>query len=308
MQSPFHEGERRAQELAGERSIANQNGAMLSKRISGGMLPFLERQTMVVIGSEDASGLLWCSLAFGPPGFLHSDGTTLTIDLTPEQARLLPDFLEKPGIGVLVIDLSTRRRMRVNGAAKRTGNRLLVTVSEAFPNCAKYITRRQVRGAAQSGPVAATGPEKALGADQIGNILKADVFFVTSRHVERGLDASHRGGAPGFIEMPAAGTLRIPDYQGNSMFNTLGNLLTDPHAALAIPDFARKRVLQLTGEATVKWNTEDPDNLTGGTNRFWTFRVAEWKESSLPEGLHESLLDYSAFNPPVHPPVHASSI
>jgi hypothetical protein len=44
-------------------------------------------------------------------------------------------------------------------------------------------------------------------------------------------------------------TIRWPEYPGNSMFNTLGNLVHSPEAGLAIPDFERGCVLQLTGSA-----------------------------------------------------------
>ena len=58
----------------------------------------------------------------------------------------------------------------------------------------------------------------------------ADTFFVASAHAERGVDASHRGGLPGFVRVLGDRTLEIPDYPGNSMFNTLGNPAADPRA------------------------------------------------------------------------------
>jgi hypothetical protein len=48
--------------------------------------------------------------------------------------------------------------------------------------------------------------------------------------------------------------LWIPDYRGNNFFNTFGNILRHPRAGLAFADFARGRVLMLTGTADVIWD------------------------------------------------------
>ncbi len=129
---------------------------MVSGRIAGGMLPFLRQQQMAVIGCEDPQGGLWCFLVFGAPGFLHSDGAVLEIEMAAEEP-LWTYLTARPRVGVLVIELSTRKRMRVNGDSAVSNKGLHVMVREAFPNCAKYISRRQVRvsgwpdGAARGG-------------------------------------------------------------------------------------------------------------------------------------------------------------
>ena len=92
----------------------------------------------------------------------------------------------------------------------------------------------------------------------------ADTFFVASAHPRRGTDVSHRGGDPGFVRMLDDHTLRVPDYAGNSMFNTLGNLHVNPRAGLLFVDFDRWRTLQLTGTATIRFDLEP---------RAWDFRV-----------------------------------
>ena len=65
--------------------------------------------------------------------------------------------------------------------------------------------------------------------------MRGDVLFIATAHATRGADASHRGGNPGFIEVLDGKTVRIPDYAGNSMFNTLGNLVVNPAAARSRP-------------------------------------------------------------------------
>ena len=69
-----------------------------------------------------------------------------------------------------------------------------------------------------------------------------------------GMDVSHRGGAPGFVELSGdAHTLTIPDYSGNNMFNSIGNLLLDPLIGVTFVDFATGGILQITGRAEIIW-------------------------------------------------------
>jgi hypothetical protein len=136
-----------------------------------------------------------------------------------------------------------------------------------------------------------------LGPDQQGTLIQADALFIATAHPARGADASHRGGAPGFIEVLDDRTLRIPDYSGNSMFNTLGNLRVNARAGIIVPDFERGRTLQLTGTAEILWNQDNPADRTGGTHRFLAFRITHWLELPLPAGVKTEFLDYSPFNP-----------
>ena len=58
-------------------------------------------------------------------------------------------------------------------------------------------------------------------------------------------------------------TLQFPDYAGNNMFNTLGNLAIDPHAGLLFVDFELGDTLQITGEARVLWDDESRAAFAG---------------------------------------------
>jgi hypothetical protein len=83
------------------------------------------------------------------------------------------------------------------------------------------------------------------------------------------------------------------------MYNTLGNLLQDPHAGIVIPDFQCGRVLQLTGTAETLWDQPDPGNERGGIRRFVEFIIDRWHRLALPGHLTAELIDRSPFNPPV---------
>jgi uncharacterized protein len=303
-ENQFHEGELEAQRLAGETAEAESNSAMISGTIMAGAVNFIREQEMAIISSRDAEGRRWASFLFGEKGFLQPvDRKTLRIDLGPAELDLKDplwkDIAEPQNIGLLVIDLATRRRLRINGPIRREGDRLEIQVEQFYPNCPKYITRREIsirpRGANQAAGKSKEGTS--LKDDQISLIQRTDVLFMGTGHPERGGDASHRGGKPGFVEVVDAKTLRIPDYSGNGLFNTFGNLLVDPHVGLLIPDFEGNRGLQLTGTAKIEWASKDPSGASGGTHRFVDIHLDEWNDRPLSVALTSVLIDYSPYDP-----------
>jgi predicted pyridoxine 5'-phosphate oxidase superfamily flavin-nucleotide-binding protein len=176
----------------------------------------------------------------------------------PAPGDLLADNLTAASpVGLLVIDPATRRRMRVNGRGRWTAEgELEVVTEEVYANCPKYIRRREPDlGERRTGDEPLRGQR--LSAQARSLIAGADTLFIATRHPDRGADASHRGGAPGFVRIGADAegrdVLFIPDYAGNNMFNTLGNLLVEPRAGLLVLDFDRGDALQLTGRGEVRW-------------------------------------------------------
>jgi predicted pyridoxine 5'-phosphate oxidase superfamily flavin-nucleotide-binding protein len=137
---------------------------------------------------------------------------------------------------------------------------------------------------------------EALDASRLDFVARVDTAFVASRHAERGADVSHRGGRPGFLVPLDARTIRVPDYAGNGLYQTLGNLLVDPRAGLTLVDFPRRRVLSLTGTAQVRFDDAVAD-ATGDTGRSWTLTVERWIE--LPLSASWKLVEPSPFNPPL---------
>lgn len=305
MNTPYHEGEMAVQRRANEANIAERNGAVVANTIMRGALAFLRQQPMAVLGSQDQEGRLWASLLFGNPGFLDpaNDARSLRILLSEADRQpadpLWRNIATNPQIGMLVIELGSRRRLRINGRVSSKADQVLLEVDEAYPNCPKYIQRRHVRRLASDHSFAAQEAQQGvvLDAERTALIRRADTFFVATRHPTRGADASHRGGNPGFVKVLDESTLRIPDYRGNSMFNTLGNLAVNPSAGLVFPDFENSRVLQLSGTVEILWDQADPKGESGGTGRFWDFHVEHWLETQLPNSIAWELLDYSPYNP-----------
>lgn len=304
--SPFHAGELDVQARAGEAQLARMNGGALSDKIPAGAIPFLAQQPMVIVASISQDDSVWASVLLGDPGFLQADGAR-SVSLDTTTPRSAPDdplwrnLQDNPRVGLLVIELGSRRRLRVNGRVRSTAadERLSIEVETAYPNCPKYIQRRHWKLAAQaeSEDYTASPHGSELTSEHRDWIARADTLFVASAHPEQGADASHRGGRPGFVQFLNPRTLRIPDFAGNSMFNTLGNFTSYPHAGLAFVDFEQGRLLQLSGRPVIHWDLADPDGRTGGSGRFWDFEVEAWRESALALQLEWEFLDYSPFIP-----------
>src|SRR5215470_11972620 len=83
------------------------------------------------------------------------------------------------------------------------------------------------------------------------------MFFLATADAEGRPDCSYKGGMPGFVRVLNANTLAFPDYDGNGMFKSLGNLLVNPHVGmLFIALHDKPRRLRVNGTATV--SRDDP--------------------------------------------------
>ena len=305
IENPYHAGELEAQRRAGETLIAERNGVVIADTIIAGALPFLKQQTMAVTGTVDPDGTRWAFPIFGIPGFLSPDDdrTVRCIrGLMKPQQLFWQRIRTGNQIGLLAIELATRRRLRVNGTLETVDqDGFVVAVREAYPNCPKYIQRRTLTWldgpADQLSETASEGTHLSPEAKQL--LDSVDTLFIASAEEQRGVDVSHRGGHPGFIQRLNDTTIRVPDYPGNSMFNTFGNLITDSRAGVTAMDFAGGRALQMTGNVELQWNETDELGLTGGTGRFWTFHVDRWRVLPLPSAARWDFQDASPFNPRV---------
>lgn len=303
--SPYHEGELAVQQRAGELARGRQNGQIIQDTLLRGAFRFLKELPLVIVGSRSTGGDIWASLLLGRTGFVSAaDEHAVELDrsrfVVDPMDPLWSNLRDDPHLGMLAIDLATRRRLRVNGTLEDLdADPLRLLVSESYPNCPKYIQRRHLQVDFDPGLRDTPGSRqgRVLEEEQRALIRVADTFFVATAHPERGVDVSHRGGVPGFVQLGEGGRLRIPDYTGNSMFNTLGNLSAYPHAGLLFLDFERGRSLQLTGHAALQWDAEDDEHPTGGTGRYWTLDVERWREAELPPTFRFELLEASPYNP-----------
>jgi predicted pyridoxine 5'-phosphate oxidase superfamily flavin-nucleotide-binding protein len=301
---PFHEGELAVQERAGERDVAKRNGVGISSRIQPGALAFLARQRLLALTISGDDGHLWTTVWCGEPGFVTSaDGQRVSIRpglmTTSTDDPVLRGLAIGRDVGVLAIELASRRRLRINGTIETiSADEVRIVVRESVPNCPKYIQRRQPLDFS-TGEASPPSSESGYRVDDERRALveRADTAFVGSLHPTHGVDASHRGGAPGFIRVVDTTTLRVPDYRGNGMFMTLGNFAIDSRASLAVLDFERGRVVSFSGSARLHFEVENALQPTGGTGRYWDFTVREWVQCDLPSAVRWELLDASPYNP-----------
>jgi hypothetical protein len=281
MDGPFHSGEREAQRRAGVEEPPL--GAGIRAFMPDQHRQFFAQLPFVAVATLDADGAPIATLLTGAPGFVASpDPRRLTI------AAGAPDpcgerLVAGAPIGLLGIELETRRRNRANGrivAADAGG--LQIEVTQSFGNCPRYIHVREV--ALLDAPAGGLERFEGLDAAAAAMAARADTLFVATasgRGVENGgVDISHRGGPRGFVRVGGE-TLTIPDFAGNRYFNTLGNLLLEPRAALLFVDFETGLVTQLQGRAEVAWEPDAERDGEPAAERSWRFTATRgWRRAS----------------------------
>lgn len=288
-ESPFHIGEQRVQERLGVRDIEHWAQKVVRPFMPDEHRNFHTSLPFLVAAARDGEGRPWATLLFGPDGFVESpDAETLRID-----AKLaVGDGLEgalMPGadLGLLGIELATRRRNRVNGRIGDSEEVLLLKVEQSFGNCPQYIHERDWRRVDDESPGEPTRANS-LTAEQRAWIGDADTFFIASGYrgdgesPTFGMDASHRGGNPGFVSTLSDNRLVFPDYAGNNHYNTIGNLTLDPRVGLLFVDFETGGLLQLTGRVAIEWDGPAIERYPGA-RRLVYIDVEEVRE--LPRAL-----------------------
>jgi ferredoxin-NADP reductase/predicted pyridoxine 5'-phosphate oxidase superfamily flavin-nucleotide-binding protein len=278
--SPWHAGEKALQERLG---VAERMD-VLGRKVIRDYMPdqhrdFYHQLPFMIVGAVDGQGRPWASLIEGPEGFVTSpDPRRLVIDASLDpQDPATPGLQPGGALGLLGIELHTRRRNRINGIVQRVdGDRLEIAVEHSFGNCPQYIQRRGYsRDEARRRSAAPREDGTALDERLATLIRQADTFFVAS-YVEheddqRSVDVSHRGGRSGFIKVDG-NRLTIPDYAGNLHFNTLGNLQANPLAGLLFVDFDSGDLLQLSGRTELLFDSPLRDAFEGA-ERLWTLDV-----------------------------------
>jgi predicted pyridoxine 5'-phosphate oxidase superfamily flavin-nucleotide-binding protein len=294
----FHEGERAVQARAGVGEAARDLARGISRAIPAGAIPFLEHQRLAALAGTDDRERVWASVVSGPPGFITApDRHTLRLAAPLSPADPLREGLAAyRAVGVLVLDPERRRRVRLNGRSTGHPEIIEIAIEEVFGNCPKYIQARTHDG----GPAAVGRPHTgrrapALSTAQELAIERADTFFIASRHAT-GADASHRGGLPGFVKVDDARHLRVPDYAGNNMFQTLGNITSDPRVGLVFVDWESGATHQLTGRARVRWDADARADLPGA-ERAVEVEIDEVVEVGGQGPIGWRFLEYSPFNP-----------
>ena len=165
-----------------------------------------------------------------------------------------------------------------------------MTVAEAYPNCPEVRPSAEpARGRRRRGDHATGRWSRgtALDRDERALVRRADTFFVASSNPAGHVDASHRGGEPGFVELVDERTLSVPDYPGNHMAQHPRKPRAEPARGRDVPRL-RERT-RADGDRHGGDRVRTPRSR-GGTGRSWRFRVEEWFSFALPARLESELL------------------
>jgi uncharacterized protein len=305
-QRRFHPGELEVQRRAGvAREAARLEGMLAAPRLDGGAANFLARREFAVITACDAAGRLWTSPLLGPAGFLEAHGSTLDVHAAVPSADPLAELPISQEAGLIAIEFAIRRRFRVNGIVTRADTHgLTIDADQAYGNCPAYIQQRvfeHVERLDRAGRI--VGDDRVESGEARGGLTdearslvrRSDTFFLGTVHPERGADTSHKGGLPGFVRIERD-ELWWPDYAGNNMFNSLGNITANPEASLLFADFVTGQTLQLSGTAELQWIALGSAGDDGDTGRRVRFRPsAVVAGAALP--IRSSHVGSSADNP-----------
>ncbi|KAG2142961.1 hypothetical protein DEU56DRAFT_792730 [Suillus clintonianus] len=281
----WHKGERSIQQKLGFRGAVSQAWTQIEGEIPeqhrnfySTCLPFIPVTTL------DSMGRPWSSILAGPNGEVGWASSEMYDQLSMRaevwdgdplkanadyHAHTADESSRKMLIAGIGVEFSSRRRTKFAGSVKVIEEHeglldIRTTVNEAIGNCPKYITIRDLvpfpnttpRVTHQEMNLLSTGR---LPSDLISFILSSDTVFLGSSYSASKEDAprfpshlgmNHRGGRPGFVRVRNdERTLVLPDYSGNRLMTSLGNIEATALASLTFPSFTDGSLLYVTGIA-----------------------------------------------------------
>ncbi len=303
----YHKGELAAQDKAGTRGAAAELAAGMrnSLNFSSNHDAFLAAQSFAIVTSVDnACGQVWVTPLFGKQGDLSAVSETeivISHNCIPEGDVLSSVEVDTP-LSMLGIDLNRRIRHRINGIAlssnDKVDHKLHFKVKEYSPNCPKYINRREIVYDASNiksiNENANRQERTSLTKSDQAFVEAMDTLWIGSYAPDAGADTNHRGGRPGFIRVTSPSTIEWPEYRGNGMFFTSGNLESHDQAGVTLVDFDTGSMIQMTGRAVVDW--QHNGNYEGAT-RAIKFEIEKLVRTDDVTTHRWKLLDYSPYNP-----------
>nr|POF04565.1 hypothetical protein CFP56_56046 [Quercus suber] len=277
---PWHIGEQRIRDTLHVSGDDNPTVPALSPQLSR----HLSIAPLIAVGTLDSDNKPWTTIWGGQPGLAQALGGN-ALGIKTQVARRHDPVVEElvgkevggevkreDGKGRMVsgvtMDLNARKRVKffgrmVAGALGSAENgetgedgaqvQLVLNIEQSLGNCPKYINCKTLEPAISAPELIHSGP--CLSQRGLDLLDKADVFFISSSNRNDDMDTNHRGGPSGFIrtttDNPSGTVLYLPEYSGNRLYQTLGNLLVNPLAGLCVPDFISGDVLYMTGNTEI---------------------------------------------------------
>jgi predicted pyridoxine 5'-phosphate oxidase superfamily flavin-nucleotide-binding protein len=254
----FHEGEAKIQADEGidTRAFDRAVDQPFQPELNESEVRFVAARTFSVAASLDDAGRPWASPLIGAAGELFTVEDLTTVRVRPRMIDgdpLFDNLTSNGSMGVLYFNPAIRRRAKSLGAGEvMADGSITYRMHRMFGLCPKYIYKRQ-HEVDQSTPQKPFEPavSKTLNDEDVAQLQNADTLFLGSHSDAYGADPTHRGGPAGFVTVENGSTLWMPDYIGNGMFQTLGNLQLDDRIGVLSIDFSSGRILQVTGRGSL---------------------------------------------------------
>ncbi|GAD95718.1 oxidoreductase [Paecilomyces variotii No. 5] len=265
----WHDGEEKMHHIMKVSGQMNPTSPFLTP----GAAYMVYQSPLIALGALDDQKRPWTTIWGGEPGFAGPTGKSMIgidslVDTKhdPVLQALLRDEkaveYEKKGpvMAGLSIDLESRTRVKLHGRikagvvdSKEARAQLLMKIDASLPNCPKYLNEKYIVPATPTPKLISDSPR--LSPEAVALLGKADLFFISSSYRNKNMDTNHRGGPKGFVRMisnnSTGAVIVYPEYSGNRLYQTLGNLQETPLVGLAVPDFDTGDVLHLTGKTNV---------------------------------------------------------
>ncbi|KAF2472338.1 oxidoreductase-like protein [Lindgomyces ingoldianus] len=204
----------------------------------------------------------------------------LTIDLMSRKRVKLAGRMVAGSVGEVDVEFEDGTE-KVEGAPGRQDQLQLVTkIEQSLGNCPKYLNQYEIRPALVTSKLLSQSQSLTPNAKAL--ISKTDMFFLSSS-TDEDMDTNHRGGPPGFVRILSDNEIVYPEYSGNRLYQTLGNLQLNPKVGMAFPAYETGDVLYLTGAAEILV-AGDAASLLPGSNLALKITINEARhvESGLP--------------------------
>jgi predicted pyridoxine 5'-phosphate oxidase superfamily flavin-nucleotide-binding protein len=129
-------------------------------------------------------------------------------------------------------------------------------------------------------------------------IERLDMFFLATADAEGHPQCSYKGGDPGLVKVLDETTLAFPNYDGNGMYLSMGNLLVNPHVGMLFIDFRGDPPSRVRVNGTATIDEDDPLNSEWEGAQFVVRVHAEEVFPNCPRYIHRmQLVERSRFVP-----------
>jgi Pyridoxamine 5'-phosphate oxidase len=280
---PWHKGEEKMHKLTRTENQENPG----SPHLIPGAAQMLQRAPVLAHGTIDEIGRPWATIWGGDTPLAQPVAQSIIGIRTMVDGKTDPvldmlyggkddgEVVKEQGAGrmvsALTINLEKRRRVKlygriVAGALALIGPeteqestssigevQLVVKIEQSLYNCPKYLNCKRNYSVLPEPTL--ISDSRALPRQALELIARADTLFISSCDHDKDMDMNIRGRPPGFVRVQSnadSGAVLVwPEYSGNNLYQTLGNLQTSPRTGLISPDFDNGDVLYVTGDTEV---------------------------------------------------------